>query len=56
MFVSFAFITLTLDERKTLTKILTRKPLTTIPQTSARFEHEGRRKPAKSILHKKHFA
>ena len=43
-FVLFTLFKLTLDERKTLTKISTRKPLTTIPQTSACFE--GTRKPA----------
>ena len=48
-FVLFTLFKLTLDERKTLTKISTRKPLTTVPQTSARFGHEGTRKPAKSI-------
>ena len=46
--VLFTLFKLTLDEHKTLTKISTRKPLTTIPQTSANF---GTRKPAKSILH-----
>ena len=51
MFVSFTLFNLTLDERKTLTKISTRKLLTTVPQTSARFRHNGTRKPAKSILH-----
>ena len=49
-FVLFTLFKLTLDECKTLTKISTRKPFTTIPQTSARFGHEGTRKPAKSIL------
>ena len=48
MFVSFILFNLTLDERKTLTKISTRKPLTTVPQTSASF---GTRKEAKSIMH-----
>ena len=43
-FVLFTLFKLTLDERKTLTKISMRKPLTTIPQTSANF---GTRKPAK---------
>ena len=43
-FVLFTLFKLTLDECKTLTKILTRKPLTTVPQTSAYFE--GTRKPA----------
>ena len=47
MFVLFTLFKLTLDERKTLTKVSTHKPLTTIPQTSANF---GTRKPAKSIL------
>ena len=50
MFVLFTLFKLTLDERKTLTKISMCKPLTTVPQTSARFRHEGTRKPAKSIL------
>ena len=45
-FVLFTLFKLTLDERKTLTKISTRIPLTTIPQTSAGFRHEGTRKPA----------
>ena len=45
-FVLFTLFKLTLDERKTLTKISTRKPLTTVPQTSARFGQEGTRKPA----------
>ena len=40
MFVLFTSFKLTLDERKTLTKISTRKPLTTIPQTSACFGHD----------------
>ena len=39
-FVLFTLFKLTLDERKTLTKISTRKPLTTVPQTSARFGHD----------------
>ena len=46
MFVLFTLFKLTLDERKTLTKILMCKPLTTIPQTSTHFRHEGTRKPA----------
>ena len=46
-FVLFTLFKLTLDECKTLTKISTRKPLTTVPQTSACFGHEGTRKPAK---------
>ena len=46
-FVLFTIFKLTLDECKTLTKISTRKPLTTIPQTSACFGHKGTRKPAK---------
>ena len=46
MFVLFTLSKLTIDERKTLTKISTCKPLTTVPQTSARFGHEGTRKPA----------
>ena len=39
-FVLFTLFKLTLDERKTLTKISMRKPLTTIPQTSACFGHD----------------
>ena len=39
-FVLFTLFKLTLDERKTLTKISTCKPLTTVPQTSARFGHD----------------
>ena len=38
-FVLFTLFKLTLDEHKTLTKISTRKPVTTIPQTHA---HLGR--------------
>ena len=52
-FVLFTLFKLTLDERKTLTKISTCKPLTTIPQTSARFGHEGTRKPANHNLWQK---
>ena len=52
-FVLFTLFKLTLDERKTLTKISMRKPLTTVPQTSARFGHEGTRKPANSNLQRK---
>ena len=44
------YLKLTLDERKTLTKISTRKPLTTVPQTSAQFGHEGTRKPANTAV------
>ena len=62
MFVLFTLFKLTLDERKTLTKISMRKPLTTVPQTSAGFRHNynrqqkhcaqsGGRKLEKSILH-----
>ena len=47
------YLRFTLDERKTLTKTSTRKPLTTVPQTSARFGHEGTRKPANSNLQQK---
>ena len=54
-FVLFTLFKLTLDERKTLTKILTRKPLTTVPQTSAHFGREGTRKPANSNLRQKAF-
>ena len=50
-FVLFTLFKLTLDERKTLTKISTRKPLTIVPQTSARFGHDEIRKLAKSSLH-----
>ena len=46
-FVLFTLFKLNLDEHKTLTKISTCKPLTTVPQTSTRFGHEGTRKPAK---------
>ena len=49
-FVLFTLFKLTLDERKTLTKISTCKPLTTVPQTSARSGHEGTSKLAKSII------
>ena len=52
-FVLFTLFKLTLDERKTLTKISMHKPLTTVPQTSARFGHEGKRKPANSNLRQK---
>ena len=51
-FVLFTLFKLTLDERKTLTKISTRKPLTTVPQTSARFGHDEIRKPTNSSLRK----
>ena len=43
-FVLFTLFKLALDERKTLTKISTRKPLTTVPQTSA---HLGRQRKGK---------
>ena len=39
-FVLFTLFKLTLDERKTLTKILTCKPLTTVPQTSAHLRRQ----------------
>ena len=46
-FVLFALFKLTLDERKTLTKILTCKTSHNhSPKTSACFGHEGTRKPA----------
>ena len=45
MFVLFTLFKLTLDEHKTLTKISMRKPLTTVPQTSAHFG----RKPLTAI-------
>ena len=48
-FVLFTLFKLTLDECKTLTKISTRKPLTTVPQTSARFGHEATRKTSKKF-------
>ena len=54
-FVLFTLFKLTLDERKTLTKISTRKPLTTVPQTSAHLRHEGTRKPANRNLRRKAF-
>ena len=54
-FVLFTLFKLTLDERKTLTKILTHKPLTTVPQTSAHLGHEGTRKPANRNLRRKAF-
>ena len=54
-FVLFTLFKLTLDERKTLTKILTCKPLTTVPQTSAHLGHEGTRKPANCNLRQKAF-
>ena len=66
-FVLFTLFKLTLDERKTLTKISMCKPLTTIPQTSACFgqikqaklqrnrktlhAQVTEQKPVKSILH-----
>ena len=52
-FVLFTLVKLTLDERKTLTKISMRKPLTTIPQTSTHLGHEGTRKPANCNLWRK---
>ena len=54
-FVLFTLFKLTLDERKTLTKISTRKPLTTVPQTSTHLGHEGTRKPANRNLRQKAF-
>ena len=46
-FVLFTLFKLTSDERKTLTKISTRKTSHNhSPKTSARFGHEGTRKPA----------
>ena len=47
-FVLFTLFKLTLDERKTLTKISTCNLSQPFPQTSARFKI---RKPAKSCLH-----
>ena len=49
MFVLFTLFKLSLDECKTLTKISMRKPLTTVPQTSARFRHEATRKTGKKF-------
>ena len=49
-FVLFTLFKLTLDEHKTLTKISTHEPLTTVPQTSACFRHEGTRKPANTAF------
>ena len=57
MFVLFTLFKLTLDERKTLTKISTCKPLTTVPQTSAHLGRQQKSKQqvtAKSILHWDH--
>ena len=47
MFVLFTLLKLNLDERKTLTKISMRKPLTTVPQTSTRFRHNENKKTSK---------
>ena len=55
MFVLFTLFKLTLDECKTLTKISTCKPLTTVPQTSTHLGHEGTRKPANHNLRRKAF-
>ena len=53
-FVLFTLFKLTLDERKTLTKISTRKPLTTVPQTST---HLGRQlKGKQQVIPKEQFA
>ena len=46
-FVLFTLFKLTLDERNTLTKISTRKPLTTVPQTSTLFERQRNKKTSK---------
>ena len=62
MFVLFTLLKLTLDECKTLTKILTRNPSQQFPQTSAHFMHNkvrdkktGKKQPCndpgKSIVH-----
>ena len=51
-FVLFTLLKLTLDERKTLTKILTRNLSQQFPQTSARFGHDEIRKLANSSLQK----
>ena len=53
MFVLFTSTKLTLDERKTLTKISTRKPLTTIPQTSARFRRRNKKTSKQQPTEKK---
>ena len=50
-FVLFTLLKLTLDERKTLTKISICNLSQQFPQASARFGHDEIRKPAKSILH-----
>ena len=54
-FVLFTLFKLTLDERKTLTKISMHKPLTTVPKTNAHLGHEGTRKPANRNLRRKAF-
>ena len=46
-FVLFTLFKLTLDERKTLTKILMRKPLTTIPQNKHTLRTRRNRKTSK---------
>ena len=55
-FVLFTLLKLTLDERKTLTKISMRNLSQQFPQTSARFGHNEIRKPANSSLQKQMFA
>ena len=54
MFVSFTVLKLTLDERKTLTKISTRNRSQQFPQTSARFGQVENRQEA--FMHKRHLA
>ena len=48
MFVLFTLFKLTLDERKTLTKISTRNLSQQFPQTSACFGHDGTSKTSKT--------
>ena len=50
-FVLFTLLKVTLDECKTLTKILMRNLSQQFPQTSTRFGPNEIRKPVKSILH-----
>ena len=51
-FVLFTLFKLTLDECKTLTKVSMRKPLTTVPQTSATILRRG--KPRCRTREKRH--
>ena len=52
-FVLFTLFKLTLDERKTLTKISIRKPLTTVPQTSAHLGHGRQQKSKQQVMAKR---